>query len=334
MNVSVVVAVYNAAKTLDRCLAAVRAQTHEPVEVIVVDDASRDGSALIARRAGCTVLAHDVNRGVSAARNTGAAAARGEVLFFLDSDVALASDAIEHAVRLLDEDPGCGCVFGVYADEPLIDDGPIERYRILHLHFALTRAVGLTDTAMFALAAVPRRVFTDVGKFDERLRSAEDDDYSERLRSGYRIRLSATVRGHHDDVDRLLPALWEQYRRAQLIPFAARNRMRRDALKLNSTTGIAAAALLVATVPLGLFDPAWLALPVGLLVVFAVADPPLVAFVVRRKGLLFFGYFTLVHLLVHLAMLAGCARGLLRMLTDADFGPTRRRHDRQIGVTP
>ncbi|NJQ05520.1 glycosyltransferase [Streptomyces lonarensis] len=61
---------------------------------------------------------------MSAARNRGAAAASGDVLFFLDSDQALSPDSLRNAVELLDADPRLGCVHGIIAAEPLVDDGP------------------------------------------------------------------------------------------------------------------------------------------------------------------------------------------------------------------
>ncbi|GLX93024.1 glycosyltransferase family A protein [Herbidospora sp. NBRC 101105] len=306
--VSVVIPAYNAAKTLRLCLASALAQTHRPLEVIVVDDASTDGTPETAAEYPCVVVRQPYNQGVSAARNSGAARARGEVLFFLDSDVALAPDAVAAAVRLLAADPGCGCVYGVYDREPLIDDGPVEVYRTLHLHHALSRGAGPTATAVFALAALPRRVFEQVGPFDVTLRAAEDDEYSERLLAGHRIRLSETITGRHDEADRLLPLLAEQFRRARLLRRSARNRLRKDALVINRVSGILAAALTLATLPLGPFAPL---LPAFFLLAFAAADPPLARFVWRERGPAFLVYFVAVHFLVHTALLAGAAAGLL-----------------------
>jgi glycosyltransferase involved in cell wall biosynthesis len=320
--VSVIVPCYNAEKTLRVCLESVFAQTYQPLEVIVVDDASTDSSPAIAKEFPCTLVERPANAGVSAARNAGVAASHGEILFFLDSDVALAGTAVRNAVRLLGEDPGCGCVYGVYAKEPLIDDGSVETYRTLHLHHVLSRAVGLTKTAVFALAGMPRRVFDEIGPFDENLRSAEDDDYSERLLTRYRIRLSASVAGWHDEADRLLPLLAEQYRRAQLLPFMARNRLRGGGLKVNRMTGVVAAALTVATLPPAILRPPLRALPVASLAVFAAADPALSRFVLREKGPGFLIFFTAVHFLTHLAMVTGAAVGWARAALDSSFGPT------------
>jgi glycosyltransferase involved in cell wall biosynthesis len=324
-TVSVVIPCYNAEKTLRVCLESVFAQSYRPVEVIVVDDASTDRSAGIAKEFGCTLIAQPVNRGVSAARNVGAAASRGEVLFFLDSDVAIATGAVRGAVRVLEGDPGCGCVFGVYAKEPLIDDGLVETYRTLHLHHVLSRAVGLTKTAVFALAGMPRRVYDEIGCFDENLRSGEDDDYSERLLVRYRIRLTEAIAGWHDEADRLLPLLVEQHRRAQLLPYMARNRLRHGALVVNRTTGLLAAALTVATVPAAVLRPALRALPVAAFAAFAAADPALSRFVLREKGPGFLMFFTGVHFLTQLALLSGGAVGWARAALDPAFGPTHRR---------
>ncbi|MCW3840454.1 glycosyltransferase [Micromonospora yasonensis] len=323
-TVSVVIPVYNAAKTLRRCLDSVAAQTHPPLEVLVVDDGSTDGSRAVAAAAGVRVVVQPVNGGVSAARNAGVAASTGEVVFFLDSDVALASDAVANALAMLAADPACGCVYGVYAPQPLIDDGPVERYRVLHLHAALTRAVGPVDTAVFALAAVPRTVLRDLGPFDENLRSAEDDEYSERLLTRYRIRLTDTVVGWHDEADRLLPLLAEQYRRAQLLRWSLRNRYRRRGLALNPTLGVLAAGLAVLTLPVALLAPYGAAVPLLCLAVFAAADPPLVALLWRAGGWAFLARAIGTHLLVNVALITGAAVGLVRAAVDPSFGPSSR----------
>jgi glycosyltransferase involved in cell wall biosynthesis len=210
-RVSVVIPNYNYAKTLALCLESVFAQTLAPYEVIVADDASTDGSVRIAERFPCRVLRAERNGGVSAARNAGVRASTGEVLFFVDSDEALAPDAVEQAVRLLAEDPGLGCVHGIIAPEPLIDDGPVEWYRTLHAHHWRKRAVGPTPTAYFAATAMPRPVFDAVGPFNEALRDSEDVEYSDRLSAQYRIVLTDRVVARHDEEDRLWPMLREQF---------------------------------------------------------------------------------------------------------------------------
>src|SRR5690242_13384344 len=118
--VSVIIPNYNYARTLRMCIEAVQAQTYRPIEITVVDDCSTDDSVAIAESLGVRVSRTPGNGGVATARNVGAAAASGEVLLFLDSDIALEPTAVERAVERLLADPEAGAVCGVYEPTPLI----------------------------------------------------------------------------------------------------------------------------------------------------------------------------------------------------------------------
>ncbi|MCD5355086.1 glycosyltransferase, partial [Kineosporia mesophila] len=196
--VSIIVPNYNYARTLDLCLTAAVHQSYPRLEVIVVDDGSTDDSVQIARRHRVTLI-ESPNRGVSAARNLGAQNATGQILFFLDSDIALEPDAVQQAVTLLSQDPELGCVCGIYAAEPLIDDGPVEWYKVLQGHFWRVRCAGTVRAGFFSLGAVRREVFQQVGPFDETLRYTEDVEYGARLSEVARIELTPLLVGRHDD---------------------------------------------------------------------------------------------------------------------------------------
>ena len=102
-QISLIIPVYNAEKTLRRCLESVAAQTQPGLQVLLVDDGSQDGSAAIcaefAARDGRFQLLRQENAGVSAARNHGLAAAEGEYLMFADADDYLPADAAEQFLR-------------------------------------------------------------------------------------------------------------------------------------------------------------------------------------------------------------------------------------------
>lgn len=85
-TVSVVIPCYNAERFLGEALAGVQAQTHPPLETIVVDDGSTDSSAAVAERFPSVRVLRQANAGVAAARSRGLAAARGEWVAFLDAD--------------------------------------------------------------------------------------------------------------------------------------------------------------------------------------------------------------------------------------------------------
>jgi glycosyltransferase involved in cell wall biosynthesis len=103
--VSVVVPSYNAGKTLDETLRSVRSQTHQALEIIVVDDGSADDTAAVAQRhvqADPRVqLIRQANGGVAAARNTGWQAARADIVALIDSDDLWAPQKIERQMQAL-----------------------------------------------------------------------------------------------------------------------------------------------------------------------------------------------------------------------------------------
>ena len=98
-KLSIIIPVYNAEDYLSRCLDSILNQAMNSYEVILVDDGSTDSSALICDRYSATDprfrTVHKSNGGVSSARNAGLNLAKGEYIMFVDSDDALASDALE-----------------------------------------------------------------------------------------------------------------------------------------------------------------------------------------------------------------------------------------------
>jgi glycosyltransferase involved in cell wall biosynthesis len=84
--VSVVIPAWRCADYVESAVRSVQAQTAEPLETIVVDDASGDGTADAARALGATVIEHDANQGAGRTRNDGVDAARGEWVALLDCD--------------------------------------------------------------------------------------------------------------------------------------------------------------------------------------------------------------------------------------------------------
>nr|WP_314100406.1 glycosyltransferase family 2 protein [Acinetobacter lwoffii] len=101
--VSVIVPVYNVEQYLDECLNSIRQQTYENLEIIVVEDCSTDNSlnTLIEHLEDSRVklIQHEKNSGLSAARNTGVDAAKGDYIMFIDSDDLVHLSLIELCVK-------------------------------------------------------------------------------------------------------------------------------------------------------------------------------------------------------------------------------------------
>src|ERR1700677_2300753 len=109
--VSVVIPCYNSARYLAETIESALAQSYPRVEIIVVNDGSRDETGRIACSYGVRYI-YQANRGISAARNTGIRHCRGEYVLFLDHDDRLLPHAVETRVRLLEEHRECALAVG------------------------------------------------------------------------------------------------------------------------------------------------------------------------------------------------------------------------------
>ncbi len=101
-RVSVVVCAYNAERTIDRCLASLAALNYPDYEVIVVNDGSRDRTLEIAQQHGFCRIVSQPNKGLSVARNVGAAAATGEIVAYTDSDCVADPDWLAYLVAKME----------------------------------------------------------------------------------------------------------------------------------------------------------------------------------------------------------------------------------------
>ena len=116
--ISIIIPNRNGEATIGLCLEAVYSSTYEPFEVIVVDDDSGDRSVAEVERFPCRLVRLDRHGGASAARNAGAAASRGEILFFTDSDCLLEADTLAIAAAAFAQHGPEVIVGGTYTPVP------------------------------------------------------------------------------------------------------------------------------------------------------------------------------------------------------------------------
>lgn len=177
--VSVVIPCFNGAQHLGEALESVRAQTRSAHEVIVVDDGSTDGSAVIAHAFGAVVVTQP-NRGEGAARNRGAAVASGDAIAFLDADDRWRPRHIEVVSGLLEQYPNAVGAFGA-----METFGAVRQYLPGYVAEGGERRVlkeAFRDWLHGTIAAIVRReALIEVGGFDEVGRSAVDYDFWLRL---------------------------------------------------------------------------------------------------------------------------------------------------------
>ncbi len=198
--VSAIVPVHNARQDLDRCLDALLSSSYQHLEILVVDDASTDNVAPIAREKGIPVVRQEVQSGPAAARNLGVRHAKGEILFFVDSDVVVKTDSIERLVENFQSDPDTAAVFGSYDDTPAASNF-VSQYKNLFHHFVHQESNPEAVTFWAGCGAIRRDVFEATYGFDQERYSRpsiEDIELGNRLtRMDYRIVLDKHIQAQH-----------------------------------------------------------------------------------------------------------------------------------------
>lgn len=210
---SVIIPAYNMAGPLRRCLQAVRASTVPLREIIVVDDASTDETAEVARAFGCRVVRLPANRGPAAARNAGAAVASGELLLFVDADTAMFPSTIAQALATLQES-GADAVCGAFATEPL-NPGFFPRYAALLKHESHGHRVRPYNVFASQCGLIRRTVFQAAGGFTPFRPGVdiENEEFGRRVAARWRLVLDPAVQVRHQfSAGPALAAKW--FRRA------------------------------------------------------------------------------------------------------------------------
>jgi glycosyltransferase involved in cell wall biosynthesis len=212
---SVIVPVFNGAKTLDACLDALSAQRKPMVgadsyEVIVVDDGSVDGSAEIAAQHGVTVICQD-HAGVAVARNQGAQQARGQLLLFTDADCEPLPDWVEQMMApFADAD-----VIGVKGAYRTRQRSLVSRFAQAEYEekYARLRKRGQIDFIDTYAAAYRRDVFLAEGGFNPEFLRNQDQEFSFRLaRSGHKLVFAPQAVVYHQHPTTVWRYAWRKVR--------------------------------------------------------------------------------------------------------------------------
>lgn len=204
--VSVVIPAHNAAADLDSCLASLAGQLPAGSEVIVVNDASTDATAEVARRHGARLFSRERRGGPASARNWGCHEARGTWIFFLDADVTVHPSTIATALAHLAANPGVDALFGSYDDAPG-HPGLVSQFRnLLHHHVHQTgqfqQNTRPAQTFWTGCGWIRRSAFLGLGGFDHWLYekpAIEDIEFGYRLHdAGHQTVLARDVLCKHN----------------------------------------------------------------------------------------------------------------------------------------
>jgi len=198
-TISLIVPIGQDVPGFERCLASLARLEPPPSEIIAVVDGDDPAVADSADAIGATVLKRPLSGGPAIARNLGARSARGDILFFVDSDVELPEDTIGRVSEIFEGNPDLAGLFGSYDAEPAERDF-ISQYRNLLHHYVHQHARTEASTFWAGCGAVLRSVFEEVGGFDEAypVPCIEDIELGSRIRrAGHRIRLVKDLQVKH-----------------------------------------------------------------------------------------------------------------------------------------
>jgi glycosyltransferase involved in cell wall biosynthesis len=187
--VSVLIPTYNSERFLAKCLRTVRAQTYPNVEIIVIDNYSKDRTREIASKYANVVLLSGPER--SAQLNLGVEYARGEYVYRIDSDFILASTVVEEAVRKCEVEGFDAICIPNTCDPTTTFWGKVRK---------LEKDCYVGDSLNVAARFIKKKLFEEVGGFDETLIVAEDFDLHNRLlKRGSRIGETQSGEIHIDE---------------------------------------------------------------------------------------------------------------------------------------
>jgi glycosyltransferase involved in cell wall biosynthesis len=184
--VSIIIPSYNAERYLGETLRSATGQTWPRVEVLVIDDGSKDGTREVARgfEGPAVRVLGQSNRGAAAARNQGLREAQGDFIQFLDADDLLAPDKVERQVAALRDYPEgvAAAAWGRFTTDPAATRFvPMPVWESLDPVSWLVRS-WTGGGAMFPAAwLLPRAVADRAGPWDERLTLNDDGEYFARV---------------------------------------------------------------------------------------------------------------------------------------------------------
>jgi glycosyltransferase involved in cell wall biosynthesis len=117
IKVSVIIPAYNAGFTIERCLESILGQDYPNIEIILVDDCSKDDTLDKASRYGIKIISNPINYGVALSRNLGVEHASSDIIIFMDSDIVIKKDGVSRIVKDILTIPSILIVWSKYSED-------------------------------------------------------------------------------------------------------------------------------------------------------------------------------------------------------------------------
>lgn len=216
-KISVVIPARNRAEVLAKCLGALAMSQPQPFEIIVVDDASTDGTSTVARQHGARVIRLESNHNANFCRNRGAGEAHGDILMFLDSDVVVQPATLQAVVGSFVNEH-TDAVVGLYTTHHRYKT-LASQYKNLWIRYSYLHSDPSVDWIFGAVSAIRREAFQQIGGFDTSLLALHGNDDLElgkrMANRQYHIQLNPSIEVEHLKQHTLWSLLDNDYRRSQ-----------------------------------------------------------------------------------------------------------------------
>jgi len=194
MKISVIIPAYNEEKHIAQCLQSLNNQTLKPLEVIVVDDGSNDGTLKIIHNSDFVLIKQN-HLGAGTARNLGANKSRGEILVFVDADMEFDKNFLKDLTK-----PIKASSPGTYSTQELVKnwDKPLARCWSHHFGFHTRYLVSQDQKTSPVFRAILKSEFNRVNGFDPSQGYADDWSLSKKL--GYQA-IATKAKYYHSNPD-------------------------------------------------------------------------------------------------------------------------------------
>ena len=170
-NISIIITTRNSARTLNKCLKSLSQQTYKKIEIIVVDNNSTDNTKKIARKYTSKVYNKGPER--SAQRNYGVFKAKGNYVLVHDSDIYFHKNSVKECIKLADNKNAKAIIL----PEKSIGSGFWTKVK------AFERSFYVGNDLIEAVRFFERKIYLEVGGYDENLTACEDWDLTNKIRA-------------------------------------------------------------------------------------------------------------------------------------------------------
>lgn len=187
--VSIIIPTYNSASTLDACLRSIKSQTYKNIEIIIVDNFSKDNTKEIAER--CRVKIIEDNSIRSKARNIAEGASKGEFIFSIDSDMELSEKVVEECIQKSEE------LDSIIVPEISFGIGFWAKCK------SIEKRCYIGDDTIEAARFFSKKTFETVCGYDPSLELAEDWDIHQRIKNtGFKVgRIRSLIRHNEQNIN-------------------------------------------------------------------------------------------------------------------------------------